>query len=49
MNVLEKYENESDIDYKKRLVYGKLIYKTIDYDYATLSKYVFNNLIISIC
>ena len=38
---LEKYENESNIDYKKRLVYGKLIYKTIDYDYATLSEYVF--------
>ena len=29
---LERYENESDLDYKKRLVYGKLIYKTLDYD-----------------
>ena len=38
---LEKYENESDLDYKKRLVYGKLIYKTINYDYTTLSKYIF--------
>ena len=41
MNVLERYENENDLDYKKRLVYGKLIYKTLDYDYATLSEYVF--------
>ena len=41
MNVLERYENESDLDYKRRLVYGKLIYKTIDYDYTTLSKYIF--------
>ena len=38
---LERYENESNLDYKKRLVYGKLIYKTIDCDYATLSEYVF--------
>ena len=38
---LDRYENESDLDYKKRLVYGKLIYKTLDYDYAVLSKYIF--------
>ena len=37
----ERYENESDLDYKKRLVYGKLIYKTIDCDYAALSEYIF--------
>ena len=41
MNVLERYENENHIDYKKRLVYGKLIYKNIDCDYTTLSEYVF--------
>ena len=39
-NILNKRENEI-LEYKKRLIYGKLIDKTIDYDYSTLSEYVF--------
>lgn len=39
---LERTANESLIDYHKRLVYGKLVDKTLsDYDYAELSKYVY--------
>lgn len=38
---LRRRENESKIEYLKRLVYGKLKYKTIDYDYQELAPYVF--------
>lgn len=39
---LLKRENESDIDYHKRLVFGKLVDKTLsEYDYTELSKYVY--------
>ena len=40
-NILNKRKNETILEYKKRLIYGKLIDKTIDYDYSTLSEYVF--------
>lgn len=39
---LLKREGESDFDYHKRLIYGKLVDKTLsDYDYAELSKYIY--------
>ena len=40
---LEKRPNESDYDYHKRLVYGKLKDKTLaDYDYSELAPYVYD-------
>ena len=41
MKELQRRNGESELDYMKRLTYGKLIYKTIDYDYTTLSKCIF--------
>ncbi len=38
---LTKLPNESDFQYHKRLIQGKLVDKTLDYDYAELSKYVY--------
>lgn len=39
---LNKRDGESDFDYHRRLVYGKLVDKTLaDVDYAELSKYVY--------
>jgi predicted phosphodiesterase len=39
---INKRENESDFDYHKRIIYGKLVDKTLsDYDYAELSKYAY--------
>ena len=39
---LERKENESAFDYHKRLVFGKLVDKTLsDIDYAELSEYVY--------
>lgn len=41
--LLNRRDNESDLEYHKRLVYGKLIDKTLsDMDYSELSKYVYN-------
>ena len=41
-NVLERGPDESELDYHRRLIYGKLVDKTLsDYDYAELSKYVY--------
>lgn len=40
--LLAKQKDESDIDYHKRLVYGKLVDKTLaDIDYSELSQYVY--------
>lgn len=40
--LLAKQNGESDIDYHKRLVYGKLVDKTLaDIDYSELSQYVY--------
>lgn len=40
--VLSKKEGESDFQYHKRIVFGKLVDKTLtDYDYSELSKYVY--------
>ena len=42
MMELKRRENESDLQYHKRLVYGKLADKTLaDVDYAELSEYVY--------
>ena len=42
MSPLEKRGNETEFDYHKRLVYGKLKDKTLaDYDYAELAPYVY--------
>lgn len=38
---LDKLENESDLEYAKRLVYGKLVDKTIKADYEELSELIF--------
>ena len=39
---LERMENESALQYHKRLVYGKLVDKTLsDYDYSELAPYVY--------
>lgn len=39
---LMRRPDESELDYHKRLVYGKLVDKTLsDYDYSELSKYVY--------
>lgn len=39
---LERRDNESPLDYHKRLVYGKLVDKTLaDYDYAELAQFVY--------
>lgn len=43
INDLSKRPNESDLQYHKRLVYGKLVDKTLsDFDYQELSRYVYN-------
>lgn len=40
--MLNRRENETNLDYHRRLVYGKLIDKTLaDVDYSELSKYVY--------
>lgn len=40
--LLKRKPNESDFEYHKRLVYGKLVDKTLsDYDYTELSPYVY--------
>lgn len=40
--MLNKKPNESDIDYHRRLVYGKLVDKTLaDVDYSELAQYVY--------
>ncbi len=41
MNCLERKNGESDFEYIKRLVYGKLVDKTIDVDYEELSEKIF--------
>jgi len=41
MNDLKKKENESQFQFIKRIVYGKLIDKTIDEDFCELSELVF--------
>jgi hypothetical protein len=38
---LRKLEGESEFEYIKRLVYGKLVYKTIDIDYEELAPLIF--------
>lgn len=39
---LHRKENESDLQYHKRLIYGKLIDKTLsDYDYSELSNFIY--------
>lgn len=41
-NVLLRRDGESELEYHKRLVYGKLVDKTLaDYDYAELAPYVY--------
>jgi hypothetical protein len=40
-NLLVKEDGESYFNYIKRLVYGKLVYKTIDTDFESLSEYIF--------
>lgn len=40
--LLDKQHNETEFQYHKRLVYGKLIDKSLsEYDYTTLSKYLY--------
>lgn len=42
-NILLKRENESELDYHKRIVYGKLVDNTLkDMDYTELSKYAYD-------
>lgn len=42
-SVLIKREGESDLAYHRRLVYGKLVDKTLsDYDYSELSSYIYD-------
>ena len=41
MESLKKRENETQLEYIKRIVYGKLVDKTIDNDYTELSLLVF--------
>ena len=41
MSEITKRSNESQYEYIKRLVYGKLVDKTIDVDYSELSEYIF--------
>lgn len=40
-DILKRKNNESQYDYIKRLIYGKLIDKTIDADYEDLSELIF--------
>lgn len=41
-SILQKRENETNLQHHKRLVYGKLVDKTLsDFDYSELSKYVY--------
>lgn len=43
INDLSKRQDESDLQHHKRLVYGKLVDKTLsDFDYQELSRYVYN-------
>lgn len=39
---LKKYDNETELEYIKRLVYGKLVDKTIDADFIELSPLIFD-------
>lgn len=39
--ILDRREGESAYEYHKRIVYGKLVDKTIDADYSELSSYVY--------
>ena len=39
--MLDKRDGESDFEYHKRLINAKLVDKTLDLDYATLSPYLF--------
>ncbi len=39
--MLDRREGESDFEYHKRLINAKLVDKTLDLDYATLSPYLF--------
>lgn len=40
--ILEKSPNETELQHHKRIVYGKLVDKSLsDYDYTTLSKYLY--------
>ncbi len=39
--MLDRRDGESDFDYHKRLITAKLVDKTLDLDYATLSPYLF--------
>lgn len=40
--VLDKKPNESDVEYHRRLIYGKLVDRTLaDFDYAELSRYIY--------
>ena len=41
MNELKRKDNETKFDYIKRLVYGKLKDKTLDYDFAEIAPYLF--------
>ena len=36
--ILKRRDNESDLEYTKRIVYAKLVDKTTDLDYSELSK-----------
>lgn len=40
-DVLTRRDGESDLDYHKRLVYGKVIDKTIDSDYSELAEFIY--------
>ncbi|EGT3606926.1 hypothetical protein ACSW9O_16135 (plasmid) [Clostridium perfringens] len=40
--LLKRKQGENDVEYIKRLVYGKLVYKTIDLDFSELSIPIFN-------
>ena len=41
-NILDKKDNESKLEYIKRIVYGKLVDKTLgEYDYVVLAPLVF--------
>lgn len=41
MSCLDRLPNETDVEYHRRLLYGKLIDKSIDLDYAELSPYLY--------
>jgi hypothetical protein len=43
MDYLNHKESESKVDYIKKIVYGKLVYKTVTDDYETLSEKIFGD------